>query len=724
MSENPMLTDDRREAHLLDYWRTIWRGRWTVLSIFTIVITLVAIGTFTQKPIYRARATVEISPQSRKVTPVADVAELGTSNFGYYAEERYFNTQYEVIKSRDVAQRVMDRLDLYNHPNFKGSSDPVGEFAGMIQVQPVKDTGIVEIALDGPNPEEVTTWVNATAEAYVERNLDLAVQATTTAVKALLKNIAPLREKLEDMQKSNYEFAEKSDLYIPENQQKITNDKLSTLQSDLTDTQIKRAALDSLLKQVDTVRASKGSYQSIAEISNDKVLQDLYAEKVSLDREYEKLLVTYKDKHIRVLEKQKEIEEIDQKIASEADRVISNLRTQDALLRDREFKLKQSIDETRSESLSLNKRATTYDLVRGEATETKRIYDLLSTRIKEIDLSSTLLNNNLTILDKSPTPKAPVRPRVMLNLLVGTFLGLLLSVGTVFFLDYMDNTIRTSEDVEHFLRMNLLAIIPRLGEGTEGPVREAYQTLRTSLLFSRKNRSANVLLFTSAGPQEGKSCTTVNVGRTLASSGERVILVDCDLRRPTIHQRLGIGREGGITNYILSSDGDDWRNYIKSTDLPNLHAITCGPIPPNPADVFGHERFHALLTELRKQYDWVFIDSPPVVSLADSTILASLSDMVAFVIKHNENDKDLIKRCVTNVKKVNGNVIGAVLNNVDLERSHYKDYYYVGYYYYGETGSRKGRKRKTPPDLAAVAGPDVKDTINRSVGQDAFPRAR
>src|SRR5437879_3054595 len=158
MSDNLPLNEDRREVHLLDYWRTIWRGRWTALSIFTVVVTLVSIGTFTQKPTYRARATVEIAPASRKVSPVADVAEMGTATYGYYAEERYFNTQYEVIKSRDVAQRVMDRLDLYNHPIFKTSTDPVGEFAGLIQVQPVKDTGIVEITLDGPNPEEITTW--------------------------------------------------------------------------------------------------------------------------------------------------------------------------------------------------------------------------------------------------------------------------------------------------------------------------------------------------------------------------------------------------------------------------------------------------------------------------------------------------------------------------------------------------------------------------------------
>ena len=709
--------DERRAVHLLDYWRTLWRGRWTILSIFVVVFTLVAIGTFTQKPVYRASAKIEISPQSRKVSPVAEVGEMGLSQYGWFAEERYFNTQYEIIKSRDIARRVFDRLDLYNHPMFKNSTDPIGDFSGMIDVEPVKDTGIVEVGVEGLNPEEAATWVNAIAEAYVDRNLDQAVEATSRAVKALLSEIAPLKVKLADTQRDTFEFAEKANLYVPENQQKITDDRLSTLQSDLTETQVKRGEIEGLLKQIDTVRENHGSYENIPQISGDTVVRGLYQDKAGLEREYERLLVTYKDKHIRVLEKQKEIEETGEKIASEVDRIINGLRSQYDLLKDREAKLIKATDETRSESLQVNRKATSYEMVKGEATETKRIYDLISTRIKEIDLSSSLLSNNLRILDKAPVPKVPVRPRTILNMSLGMLLGLLMGVGTVFFLDYMDNTVRTSEDVEQYLRLNLLAIVPKQSDGTHAAVKEAYQTLRTSLLFSRKSRSANTVLITSAGPQEGKSCTTENLARTLATAGERVIILDCDLRRPAIHQRLNLGRDGGVTNYILSTEGDDWRNYVKSTDQPTLFAMTCGPIPPNPADVFGHERFLGLLKEVRAEFDWVFIDSPPVVSLADSMILASLADMVAFVIRHNENDKELIRRCVMNVRKINPNVIGAVLNNVDLERSHYKDYYYVGYYYYGESSSsRKGRKRRSSPPLAAVTDSDTEDKVTRIVG--------
>ena len=716
MQENAQNTEDKREIHLLDYWRVVWQGRWTVLAIFVVVVTLVAIGTFTQTPIYRASATIEIAPQARKVSPVADVAQLGTSNYSWFSEERYFNTQYEIIKSRDVSQLVFEQLDLHNHPKFRQIKDPVGALRKMIQVEPVKNTGIVRISLEGDKPEEVTTWVNTVAESYVQRNLDQAIHATATAVEALLQEISPLKERLEDTQRTSFEFAERANLYVPENQQKITNERLSTLQSELTNTQVKRASIESLLSQINEVSVDGAAFETIPQIGNDRVIQSLYREKVALEREKERLLVTFKDRHVRVLEKASEIDKVNQKIASEADRIIKNFHAERALLRDREGMLESSINETRIESLQVSRKTSDYEVVRSEVAETKRIYDLISARVKEIDLSSSLLNNNLRILDRAPLPRTPVKPRTVLNMAVGCLLGLLLGCGVVFFLDYLDNTIRSSADVEEYLKLNLLALVPKAGEHTERAVREAYQTLRTSLLFSRKNRSANAVLVTSAGPQEGKSNTVVGVARTLAASGEKVVVVDCDLRRPAIHRRFDLGQDGGLTNFILSPEGENWRQFVRQTDEPNLYAITSGPLPPNPVDVFGHERFQKLMSQLREEFDWVFIDSPPIASLADSIVLSSLSDMVVLVVKHNTNDRELIKRCANSIKKINPNVIGAVLNHVDLDRSSHKDYYYVGYYYYGEPGSKKGKKQKGASRPASLAGSTTGDGVKRSVG--------
>jgi capsular exopolysaccharide synthesis family protein len=180
----------------------------------------------------------------------------------------------------------------------------------------------------------------------------------------------------------------------------------------------------------------------------------------------------------------------------------------------------------------------------------------------------------------------------------------------------------------------------------------------------------------------------------LASAGEKVVIVDADLRRPSVHEQLGLERTSGLTNYLLSTDGEDWRGYLKISSTPNLLTMTCGPIPPNPPELFGTERFLGLIQELRRNFNWVLIDSPPVISLTDSVILASLVDLVAFVVRHSENDKDMIRRCVTSLRNVNQNVIGAVLNDVDLARSHYRDYYYAGYYYYGADQEKQKRKKK------------------------------
>jgi capsular exopolysaccharide synthesis family protein len=688
-----------------------------ILSVFVVVVTLVGIGTFTQTAIYRARATVEISPQSRKVAPVADVAELGSGSYGWFEAERYFNSQYEIIRSRDVATRVFDQLDLYNHPRFKDLADPIGALTGMILVTPIKDTGLAEIALEGPEPEELAIWVNTIAQVYVGRNLDQAIEATTRAVEALVSEIDTIRLRLEDKQKATFELAEKDNLYVAENQQKITNERLSLLQDDLTESQVRKVEIASALRQVEDAQGAGLSYENISVVSNDPVIQQLYSERVDHEQEYERLLVTFRPKHSRVLEKKTEIDKINQRIDSEAGRIIVTLKAEFELLGEQESRLLAAINETRAESISLNRRASSYELARGEAEETQRIYDLISARVKEIDLSQSLLSNNLRILDMAPVPTVPIKPRTFLNMAIGMMLGFLLGVGVVFFLDYLDNTIRSTEDVEQFLRLNLLAIIPKENPGTEKAVKEAYQSLRTNLLFSRRSKTANSLLVTSAGPQEGKSCIITNLARTFASAGDRVILLDCDLRRPTLHQRLNIERERGITNYILSSDGEDWHLYAKKTDLPNLSAITCGPIPPNPPDIFGHERFQALLGELRQNFDWVFIDSPPVISLTDSMILATKADMIAFIVKHNENDKDLIRRCVGDIHKVNQNVVGAVLNHVDLARSHYKDYYYMGYYYYGESADKKTKKRRSAAARKSLLDADLPDRAgSRSVG--------
>jgi capsular exopolysaccharide synthesis family protein len=687
-------TADKREVHLLDYWRITWRGRWTIAAIFVVVLTLVTIATFLQTPIYQATGAVEIQAQGRRVLPLQDVSPVGVNSWSWFGEQRYFNTQYEVIQSRAVAGRVVERLDLRNHPRFQGVSDPARLLAGMVRVEPVEETGIVLIGMIGPDPKEVTLWTNAVIDAYVQRNLDMATEGTLEALAQLQTAIEPMLAEVQDSERERFDFVEREGTYVPESQQEQLGSRISQLETQLTDTITERQDLEAVSGKIEEVERTGGSYMVIPKVASDVEVQSLNSQKAELERELNRLMVQYLPKHSKVVEKRADLDKVNSDIQTEVQKIVDEIKTEFSLLAQKENGLRERIRRLKEESVDLTRKASNYDVLKSISTTQKDLYEMLTSRAQEITLNKALISNNIRILDRAVEPKSPIRPRKVMNLAIGMVLGLVAGIGFVFFLDYLDNTVKTTEDVEQYLRLHLLSVIPRFREGDYRPVKEAFQTLRTSMLFSRKNREHNAVLVTSAGPQEGKTSTVVNLAKTLASAGEKVVVVDADLRRPAVHEQLGLDRTSGLTNYLLSTDGDDWRTYLKISSTPNLLALTCGPIPPNPPELFGTERFITLIQELRRNFNWVLIDSPPVISLTDSVILASLTDMVAFVVRHSENDKEMIRRCVTTVRNVNQHVVGAILNDVDLARSHYRDYYYAGYYYYGADKEKQKKRKK------------------------------
>jgi succinoglycan biosynthesis transport protein ExoP len=406
----------------------------------------------------------------------------------------------------------------------------------------------------------------------------------------------------------------------------------------------------------------------------------------------ESLAADKKPRHPEVLAKLAELEKINQKLRSEVEAIAGKLRVQYEVAKKNETYLKERIREAEQQGYDLKQASSPYEIQKDEAESKRKVYDVVAETMEKLSMGAQLIsmNNNVYVLDKAVVPRAPIRPRKLMTLAFGFIVGLLLSVGTVLFLDYLDNTFRSPEDIEQFLGLQILGIIPKYRERDSNPVKEAFQSLRTSILFSSQSRQKRVILFTSAGPQEGKSSTVTLTGRALASAGDRVVVMDCDLRRPTQHERYGTAREPGITNYLLDATEGDYERFLHATDVPTLKVFPCGTIPPNPVDLIGLNKFSNLLGTLKRDFDWVLVDSPPVASLADSVVLASLVDMMAMVIKHNENDRELIRRSLKRLRDVRANVFGAVLNNVDLERTYYGDYYYTGYYY--EDGhSKKGR---------------------------------
>jgi len=431
-------------------------------------------------------------------------------------------------------------------------------------------------------------------------------------------------------------------------------------------------------------------------VANDPIIVTLKEEALRLEQDVEELSTTFRASHPTRLATAAKLAEMPRKIQDEVEQIIGKAKTEYAVEQRRVTDLKAQLRLMREEGLDLSQAVSRVETLNAEIREKRRLYELVTSRIQEIDLNQETLVNNVRLLQPAGEPAVPVRPRKALNLMAGILLGLFLGLGAAFFVDYLDNTIRGSEDIERYLGLPLLAMMPKSDDIESAASKEAHQTLRTSVLFASKGRSLNTVHVTSAGPGEGKSRTAVNLARTLAAAGDRVLLMDADLRRPTVHKHTGFDRENGLSTYMMSAEGGDiWRHMLKKAeDSESLEILTSGPLPPKPVELFGSERFADLIRQVKRHYQWVVIDSPPVASLADSLVLSSLAEMTVVVIKHKQNDRELVRRSVESLRKVEANLIGAVLNAVDLSRATFGDHYYASYEYAEETEKPKRTKSR------------------------------
>ncbi len=694
-------------THLREYWKVLRQGQYTVLAVFLLVVAVTAVYTYLQTPIYRATAIVEVQPKPTSLAPGQDVSGLGSAGYGWWAEEKYHNTQVQVIGSRDVARRAFESLGLQDHPMFAEASDPIDAFRKRVQVDPRRETGLIEISISGADRYAITEWANAVAEAYVRRNLDKAKDKVEVAIETIRGQIEPLETDLQNAEEDRMDLLREKQVIDPASQAEIVQRNLAEYHRQRTESEGKVGRLQNTLNKIRELLRDGADPATLPELANDPTLQDLNRQKVALQREIEAARVRFRPNHPTLAQKAEELDTVERRIDEQVSRIVASLRNQEAVERRNLKDIESLIARAEQVSRRVGEVTSQYE-IRSTQTETKKhIYELIAGKMNEVALAQELLSNNISLLDRARVPLHPLKPRKKVNLMVGAMMGLFLGVGLVFFLDYLDNTFRTPQDIEDYLGLSVLGVIPKFDQQEAGSraVKEAFQSLRTSLIFSSKNRSRKVVLTTSTGPQEGKSSSVANLGRVLAGSGDRVIVVDCDLRRPTQHQHLDLARDRGLTNYLAAPEGEtDWQSYVLETNTRNLHAIVCGPIPPSPPELLGSERFRALVRQLRERYDWVLIDSPPAASLADASLLATLVDMVVLVVRHNHTDRDLVIRTAQQIRALNAPLVGAVMNNVDIGKAFSKDYYYAGYYYYTEGADGRKRKSGDVPRVKARAG--------------------
>jgi capsular exopolysaccharide synthesis family protein len=720
--------------HLLDYWEIILKRRWLVLTCALVVFTTVAIGTLKEKPVYEGKVLLEIDPEPPSVVNFKEVVSLGQqSDF-----EAYQDTQFKIIQSRTMAEKVVKDLKLYTNPEFirdrflfgliegavpplprnieLGPPDPssplfrnaVGHLEGGIGVDPVRRSNLVEITFDSTDPRVAAQVANKLADDYILHNLDLRYEDTTKASAWLKDRLSDMKIKVEKADDALAQYARENGIIFISDKVTLVNANLGQIQSQLLAARSDRLAREALYDQVQS-----GHIETLPGIVDSSVIQGLMQKKADLERTYDEMSVNFKPDYPKVVQIKKQMDAIDKQIEQQKKTTAKSIIDQYTTALGREKKLEEALTDAKDQVNDLAEKTIQYNILKREADSNHELFDGLLQRMKEANISAGLSASNIRVVDPADVPQDSVKPRIMLNLAVGLLLGLGLGIGLAFFQEYLDKTLKTPDDVERLLRLPSLGVLPRftIGDGkganngdealvpltlhgqhalapgiqTSPQAAEAFRSLRTSVLLSA-SPVPRLILLTSALPSEGKTTTVVNLAATLAALGNKVVVVDCDMRRPACHRATGVENNPGFVQCLTG------RIDVKDALLPvpgvqNLSVVPCGPIPPNPAEVLSSPLCADLLRRLRNEFEYVLVDSPPLLSVADSRILATLVDAVVLVARAHSTPYDIVRRARTLLYGSGARILGVALNDLDVERNGFGyQHYQYGYGYGPDSG--------------------------------------
>ncbi len=737
--------------HLLDYLETVLKRRWVVWSCLLIVFGTTAIGTFKQKPVYRATALVEINPAPPDVLNLKDVLQVAAN----MDVETYRATQMEVLRSRSLAERVVQNLHLYNYPEFVSggtlwnllrrapapsspvddrppdtSSDiyrtTVQQFLDSLSVKQRLHTSLVEVSFDSTDPKLATKVTNQLAEEYIKENLEAKFDETVKASDWLSEHLGELKAKLEKSEDVLQAYAQAHSIVFVSEKQDLGNARLQQLQEEYTKAEADRLEKEALAKLVQT-----GKVEALPGFVSDKVIQDLQARLMDLQREYARITASARPEYPKAVQTQKQIESVQASLENMKKLIGQNAVHEYEAALQHEKALGQALEQQKKEVNEVAASSIQYNILKREADSNRQLYDTLLQRLKESQLQAGLKATNIRIVDPAEIPKRPFKPRVILNLGLGVLLGLMAGIGLAFFLEYMDKTVKTPDDIEKRLHLPSLGILPKFvldgagkGPGTKlvpvqaktSPLQpagiqttpatqEAFRNLRTSILLSA-DPVPKLILITSALPSEGKTTVTLNLGATLASLGSSVVVVDCDMRRPSCHRQAGVENKPGFVR-CLTGQVDLKEAILPVPGIENLSVIPCGPIPPNPAEVLSSPRTQELMEKLRSDFEYVLVDSPPLLSVTDGRILSTLTDGVVLVVHGFSTPYDVVRRARASLSGAGARILGVALNNVDLRRDGYTYNYYYRYGYgygYGYGSDERGSRDAEGDDLPGEDG--------------------
>jgi exopolysaccharide transport family protein len=720
------------DSVLLDYLRVLIKRKWVVLACVGVIFTVVAIATLRSTPIYEASGSIAINKTDAALLNFKDSMGGGVD----YYDPTDLNTEVSILKSDLLAFQVIRQLNLNKRPEFGGSGEKpdtslelttdvlqpdsakltalLGAFKSSLKISLQPDSRIVEIRYRSADKALAARVVNTLINTYIEQNFKTRFESTMQASDWLSKQLIDLKMKVETSQEKLVKYQKQHEILGIDEKQNIITTKLDELNKQLTSAESDRMAKESVYRLVQSADAETAAAATSADTgpgsssSGSSLLDKLREQQADLKIQVAQLSTQFGPSYPKVTQLNNQLKEVESQIQTEMKKVASRVRGDYLASQQREDMLRAALEKQKQEANRLNESAIDYTLLKRDVESNRSLYEGLLEKMKEAGVTASLRSNNIRPVNLARVPGQPAEPNIPRNLLFAFALGLTSGIGLAFLLEGMDNTVRTPEQAQAISALPSLGMIPLGSRGSgiasarrlavaaskeavelvtqtrpQSQMAESYRALRTSLLLTSLGGPPKTILVTSALPQEGKTTTSINAAIVLAQKGTRVLLIDADLRRPSIHKTLGLGPKSGLSN-VLTGNATLQQAIVRSTVLSSLFVLPAGTPPPNPAELLASSNMKDILEELRQQYDHIVVDTPPTLSVTDAVVMSTWADAVILVIRSGQTTKQALRRSRELLLQVGAKISGVLLNAVDLSSP---DYYYY-YEYQGKYGQR------------------------------------
>jgi capsular exopolysaccharide synthesis family protein len=667
---------------LLHYWEIIKQRIWILISTFVIVFVTGIIYTFNVTPVYQATTTLIIDSDIPQLVNIDNISNS-------YKSEEFFQTQLEIINSRAVAERTINSLLESNNAYLQEFEETpenkqlINSLISRIDIETEKNTRLVKLSIKNTDPEMAAEEVNTLAINYINYNLEDRKATSQDAFLWLTEQLAILKSKVEKSEMDLLKYKETENIVSLEKRQVLLEERIAETNASYIEANTKYMELQTMLTEIGNLDNWKEA-ESLPRILENPLIGSLKQKYNELQSQLAEISKKYKPKHPKIVTLESQLKDIEERLKNEIDKKIKSLEIEAKIYQSNINTIESNLSRLKQQSMDLAKQAIQYGVLKREAESNKNMYDVLLHRLKETDISGKVTANNIRIVDPALVPGSPVVPNKKLYLLATLLFAISLGVGLSLFIDFIDNTVKSDIDIKNSFKETTFGVVPFVKDLEEQDINafnsfsRAYNEIKTNISFYQKEHMLKTAMITSSDQSEGKTTSVYFIARAFAKTGQKVLMVDADLFRPKLGKMMKLSNHAGISDHLLN--GTPLKELIVPNLEKNLSFLPAGLIPPNPAELIGSDRLKEILDQIKGDYDIVLVDSPPVNSTIEVSVLSTYVDAVILTIKAQSTTKHTIKRAFTNLRNKGANIIGTVLTASKINDK-------FAYYYYHQRGS-------------------------------------